>query len=177
MKSPVGPFTPTLAPSAEKNSNENRKRVEEQLGTMRYLWVFGYGRLEIVVLDFQASLRRAAPKISCYLWRANRRHWPTWTGNGQYTRPSNRTRGLRPGRANSNKNMTTTANNEQSNKGGGVRRLEAKLKRGQQYGCDDVKGQQLLGPSVFGFDELFGLSKLWLPKSLARPDSKMFCSG
>jgi len=133
-----------------------------------YLWVFGYGRLEIVVLDFQAS-RRAAPKISCYLWRANRRHRPTWTG-----RPSDQqSRGLRPGRANSNKNMTTTANNRQSRES----RPKAKLKRGQQYGCDDVKGQQLLGPSVFGFDELFGLSKLWLPKSLARPDSKMFCPG
>lgn len=60
--------------------------------------VFGYGRLEIVVLDFQASLDVQRRRFHA-IYEEQIRGTPSHT----------QSRGLRPGRANSNKNMTTAA--------------------------------------------------------------------
>lgn len=110
--------------------------------------VFGYGRLEIVVLDFQASLDVQRRRFHA-IYEEQIRGTPSHT----------QSRGLRPGRANSNKNMTTAAavgtatTTTRETRAAWKPETQAQnqthRKRGQ-YCCDDVKGQQLLAPSVFG---------------------------
>jgi len=77
VKSPVGPLTPNTNPPIPipipiPIPLPRRLKIPMKIENASNRWgqyiygFFGYGRLEIVVLDFQAS-RRAAPKISCYL--------------------------------------------------------------------------------------------------------------